>query len=150
MEYRLFIHEIELLRDYKRSRSNLANELELLEYEAQNVKGIQYDKEPSSPNPQSELYRLELIERMEHIEKQIDRTVWRIIDLQSRVYDNIQKMTGEGRNILIAKYGITLIEELNVVEFGDEKTYEQLCEEFHFAGTSSIWRKMRKAVEDIE
>lgn len=146
MDFRLFVHEIELLRDYKRSLSQLVSDLELLEYEAENVKGIQYDKEPSSPNPQSEIYRLELIERKERLETEIDRTLIRINDLEPRVYDNLTKMQGEGQKIIMAKYGIKLTD---TIKFGEERTYEQLCEEFAYAGTSSIWRKMKKAVEEI-
>lgn len=145
MDYPKFKHQIELLRDYKRSLAELLFQLDLLTYQLENVKAISYDKEPGSPNPNSEQYRLDLIERKNDLERKIDHTIMFIQKLEPEVLKTINSMRGEGKLILIAKYGI----DLETLTFGTEKTYEELCEMFNYSGTASVWRKMKKAVEDI-
>lgn len=75
MDYQRFKNEISNLKAYYKSMNELEAETERLFYELTGVKGIQYDKQPSSYNQEmSESYRLELIDRLEQIEKEKDFT----------------------------------------------------------------------------
>ena len=75
MDYKTFTNEIRNIKAYSKSISEIKIELELLWYELSGVKGIQYDKQPSSYNPElNESYRLELLDRIESKENELDFT----------------------------------------------------------------------------
>ena len=75
MDYKTFKNEVSNLKAYYRSAEQIETDLELLWYELTGVKGIQYDKQPSSYNQSlSENYRLELLDKIEQKEKELDYT----------------------------------------------------------------------------
>ena len=66
MDYKTFKNEISNLKAYCRSLEEIQTELDMLWYELTGVKGVQYDKQPSSYNQSlSENYRLELLDKIE-------------------------------------------------------------------------------------
>lgn len=86
MDYQTFKNETSNLKAYYKSIRELEEERERLFYELTGVKGIQYDKQPSSYNQEmSESYRLELIEKIEQTEKEIAYTMQTIERYEKRI-----------------------------------------------------------------
>jgi DNA-directed RNA polymerase specialized sigma subunit len=86
MDYKTFKNEISNYQAYMRSADEIKTELDLLWYELTGVKGIQYNKQPSSYNQElSESYRLELLDRIENKEKELDFTIMAIERYESEL-----------------------------------------------------------------
>lgn len=86
MDYRVFKNEISNLKAYYRSKKEIENELEVMWHELSGLKAIRYDKQPSSFNPElSESYRLELIDRIEKKQKELDYTILAIERYESEL-----------------------------------------------------------------
>lgn len=96
MDYRVFKNEVSNLKAYYRSKKEIENELEVLWHELSGLKAIRYDKQPTSYNPEmSESYRLELIDRIEKKQKELDYTILAIERYESeleRLPSNIREM----------------------------------------------------------
>ena len=75
MDYKTFKNEISNLKAYYRSLKEISNEIEKLNYDLAGVKGVRFDRQPASYNPaMRENYRLELIEKIEAAERELDYT----------------------------------------------------------------------------
>lgn len=84
MDYYKFTYEMRLLGRLYKSMIDLESEYERIIYEMSGVKGIRYDKEPSSHNPiLAESIRSEYSEKLTEIETQIDKTQIAIKDYES-------------------------------------------------------------------
>lgn len=86
MDYRVFKNEISNLKAYYRSKKEIENELEVMWHELSGLKAIRYDKQPTSYNQEmSESYRLELIDRIEKKQKELDYTILAIERYESEL-----------------------------------------------------------------
>ena len=75
MNYEVFKNELKNLKAYLESKNELETELEVLWYDLTGVKGVRFDVEHVSYNPQlAEQLKLELIDKIEHKEKELDFT----------------------------------------------------------------------------
>lgn len=75
MDYRVFKNEISNLPSYYKSAEKLKDDLDVLWHELSGLKAIRYDKQPASFNPEmSESYRLELMDRIEKKQRELDFT----------------------------------------------------------------------------
>ena len=96
MDYYKFTYEMRLLGRLYESMTDLENEYERIIYEMSGVKGIRYDKEPSSHNPiLAESIRSEYSEKLTEIETQIDFTITAIKHYESefnRLSDEFKPM----------------------------------------------------------
>ena len=76
MNYNAFKNELRNYYSYLKSVDEIREEIELIHYEMTGVKGIRYDREPSSFNPElSEEKKLELIEEKEEKELELRFTL---------------------------------------------------------------------------
>lgn len=75
MDYKTFKNEISNLKAYYKSLAEIKDEIEKLNYDLTGVKGVRFDRQPASYNQSlSEWYRLDLIEKIESKEKELDYT----------------------------------------------------------------------------
>lgn len=128
MDYQRFKNEISNLKAYYRSMVELEEETERLFYELTGVKGLRYDRQPTSYNQQmSESYRLELIEKLEQIEKEKDFTrevIDRYEKQLNRLPDDIRVMV-----VLLFIEGKTFREVSEMVGYSDHGLYYMIKKE---------------------
>lgn len=128
MDYQRFKNEISNLKAYYRSMVELEEETERLFYELTGVKGLRYDRQPTSYNQQmSESYRLELIEKLEQIEKEKDFTrevIDRYEKQLNRLPDEIRVMV-----VLLFIEGKSFREVSEMVGYSDHGLYYRIKKE---------------------
>ena len=118
-----------LKKDLKRIEERIAQ----LEYDMQNVKGVQYDKIPSTPNNiQNELRMLMMIERKSILEKGKEQTQSLIARLKTILEAELEPYEPMVRNCLIRN--------------AKGETLEQLADEYGYT-KSGLWKKLKKEVE---
>lgn len=79
MNYRTFTSNLSRLDDYRKSLDSIKEELDLILYEMTGVKGISYDKLPSSYNPSlTALKSLEMVEKYNEKQQEFDFTLMAI------------------------------------------------------------------------
>ena len=148
MDFKVFTKEIEAMRAYWHSLRDLQMEIDKIEHEEQGVKAIRYDREPTTPNPNAEQFRLELIEKKAELEKMVDRTLLKYNPIKASVIDTLEKLSEKTREILCEKYGLVYqrFEHSTVAIFKEEQTYEELNERYHY---SNLWRHIKSEVEKL-
>ena len=86
MDYETFKAEMKLIKPYYLSAKKIKEEIEKLNYDLANVKGVRFDRQPSSYNQSlSEQRRLELIEEIEKKEKELDHTIMSVKRYESNL-----------------------------------------------------------------
>ena len=127
-----FKDELKHLYDYQANIRRIETEIEELYYEAENVKGVDFSKEISTPNPiASEQYRLAIFERIEQLEKikkREDEKVASICDVLRWMGDNER----------------TLVIEV----VADRRKYRDVCKERKIKNPSSLSYKINKIIEE--
>lgn len=148
MDFKILTNEIEAMKAYWYSLRDLQMKIEEIEYQEQNVKGIRYDKEPGSHDPNAEQYRLELVEKKNELEQMIDRTMLKYLPIKKSVIDALEKMKIPDRIIVCEKYGLTYekMEKGVIIIFRKGKTYDQLNRKYHHA---NLWRYIKAEVEKL-
>lgn len=132
MDYKTFKNEISNIKAYTKSISDIKTELELLWYELTGVKGIQYNKQPSSYNPElNESYRLELLDRIESKEKELDFTYLAI----ERYRANLDRLPSDIRWI---------VEQI----FIDNKTFAEIGKTVGYSDRG-LHYKVKKEIEKL-
>lgn len=128
MEYLTFKNEISNLRSYYKSLKELEEERERLFYELRGVKGIQYDKQPSSHNPElAESFRLELIEQINQLDTEIEFTSQTI----KRYESNLNRLPGDIRSLVVLLFinGKTFKEVGEMTGYSDNGLHYQIKKE---------------------
>lgn len=98
MDYKTLKNELENYYKNLNDIDRIKEEIELILYEMTGVKGIRYDKEPSSFNPQlAAEKRLELIEKKE--DKEIELRY--LIASTKFIESKLKKLTEEDKNICL-------------------------------------------------
>ncbi len=101
MDYKTFTSNLSNLKRYKSLKNETEEKLELLLYDMTGVKGISYDKMPSSFNPSLvALKRLEMIEKYNYLQREHDF----IIKAIDHVENTLNKIPDELRQMLIEVY----------------------------------------------
>ena len=86
MDYQTFKNEMLNYRAYKRSIDELNEKIEILWYEMTGVKGISYDKQPTSYNPIiAEEVRSKYSEQIEELNLALDHTLIKIQDIEKHL-----------------------------------------------------------------
>lgn len=117
MEYRTFIMNLSNLKRYKESLKNIENDLDLILYDLTGVKGIRYDKLPTSYNPSENAQKqLEMIEIYNEKLKEYDFTVMAI----ERIESVLKRLPDDLREMVIEK-------------FVDGKSYEELGRKYGYS-----------------
>lgn len=132
MDYKMFKNEISNLKAYYRSANELKMDIEVLWHELSGLKAIRYDKQPSSFNPElSESYRLELIDRIEKKQKELDFTYLAIERYQSE----LERLPGEIK---------AMVEQI----FIEGKTFAEVGKTIGYSD-NGLHYKIKKEVEKI-
>ena len=132
MDYKTFRNEISNLKAYYRSAKEIEIELEKMWYELSGIKAIRYDKQPASYNPElSETYRLELIDRIEKKQKELDFT-----------YLAIERYKGELDRLP------SDIRELVVQLFIQNKTFAEVGKTIGYSD-NGLHYKIKKEIEKL-
>lgn len=124
--------ELKHLYDYQANIRRLETEIAELYYEAENVKGIDFSKEATTPNPiASEQYRLAIFERIEMLEKIKKREV----DKVASICEVLKMMDADDR---------TLVTEV----IAEKRKYRDVCKERKINNPSSLAYKINKIIEE--
>lgn len=136
MKYDLFVLQMKMLKSYEDSVTDIEQEIDDICYQYLGVRGISYDKQPSTANEaaQTEL-RLKLSEALSEPQKQLDFTILAINQLKPMVYGNISKLPNE-------------IQRAVKMLFWEHKTYEEVGKEMGYSD-HGIWTKVRREIEKI-
>lgn len=117
MEYKTFIMNLSNLKRYKESLKSIENDLDLILYDLTGVKGIRYDKLPTSYNPSENAQKqLEMIEIYNEKLKEYDFTVMAI----ERIESVLKRLPNDLREMVIEK-------------FVDGKSYEELGRKYGYS-----------------
>lgn len=128
MDYRVFKNEISNLKAYCRSKKEIEIELEVMWHELSGLKAIRYDKQPTSYNPEmSESYRLELIDRIEKKQKELDYTILAI----ERYENELERLPSDIREMVeqIFILGKTFAEVGKTIGYSDNGLHYKIKKE---------------------
>lgn len=131
MNYTIFNNELRNYRSYQREVSNIREQIDVLMYQLRGVKGIRYDKEMGSWNPGAlERYRLDLLDKIEEKEQELDFTMLAIQTFErklNRLPKNVKKIC---------------------LQIADGKTYEQIANDIGYS-VGGLWLMIKREVEKV-
>lgn len=129
MNYKIFVSELRVYKQYVFEINKLKARIEEIEYLEQGVKGVRFDNVPSTFNPQlSEERRLELIEQKTQLEREVERLEMR----KKLVIDEFEKLDTHTR--------------LMCLEIMNGKTLSQIGEMFGYT-ESGVMKKLKREIE---
>lgn len=136
MKYDLFVLQMKMLKSYEDSVIDIEQEIDDICYQYLGVRGISYDKQPSTTNEAAQMdLRLKLSEALSEPQKQLDFTILAINQLKPVVYSNISKLPNE-------------IQRAVKMLFWEHMTYEDVGREMGYSD-HGIWTKVRREIEKI-
>lgn len=136
MKYDLFVLQMKMLKSYEDSVIDIEQEIDDICYQYLGVRGISYDKQPSTTNEAAQMeLRLKLSEALSEPQKQLDFTILAINQLKPVVYSNISKLPNE-------------IQRAVKMLFWEHMTYEDVGKEMGYSD-HGIWIKVRREIEKI-
>ena len=125
-------NEIKNLRYYESELQRLKDKLMQIEYAEENVKGVNFSKQPGTTNPSViSQNRLSLIEEKIKAELQVNE----VLCLVNRILRWLNAMEKEDRMIV-----------MDVLV--DRKPYAQVCEEKGISSTGTLFRMINGIIED--
>lgn len=128
MDYKVFKNEISNLKAYYQSLIEINNDLERLSYDLTGVKGVRFDRQPGSFNPSlSEYRKLDLIEKIEEKEKELDYTQLAI----KRYESNLNKLPKPIRDAVVQIFiqGRTFAEMGKLLGYSDHGLHYKIKKE---------------------
>lgn len=132
MDYKSFKNELENYYKHLRSVDDLKEQIELILYEMTGVKGVRYDKEPTSHNPQlSSERKLELIEKKEEKEIELEYTIASIRLIERK----LAKLSDEDKQICLR----IISEGVSAEKVRQEVGYSK----------SGIWKRIKRELQGI-
>ena len=132
MDYKTFKNEISNLKAYYKSKKEIEDEIEKLWYDLTGVKGIRFDIEHASFNPSLiEETRLELLDKIEQKEKELDYTLLVIKHHEAKLKALPDEIKGYVKQIFI-----------------EGKTFEEVAKNSGYTHTAIHYR-VKKAVEEL-
>ena len=130
MEYSLFMGELKLAMKHIVSIAECKNKKELLYYELSGVKGVRFDREPISHNPElTEELRLELIDKIALLDEEIAMSRKTIKVIKNK----IKQLSFDNQRVCLM-----IINGLSLGEIGREFSYSK----------SAIQYRLKKEVEE--
>lgn len=130
MTFEVFTSGLSNLKEFKHSLTEIESDLSLILYEMTGVKGISYDKQPSSYNPSlTEEKRLEMVERYNEKQQEYDFTLLTIRTIEGQ----LQKMPQDLQIMLGEK-------------FINGMTYEEIAK-IHGYSANGMWHYIRRETE---
>lgn len=132
MDYKTFKNELENYYKYLKSVEKIKEEIENIIYEMTGVKGIRYDKEPTSFNPQLSNERiLDLIDKKEEKEIELDYTIASIRYIERK----LSKLDKEDKEICLK----IISEGISAEKVRREVGYSK----------SGIWKRIKRELTGI-
>ena len=132
MDYKTFKNELENYYKYLKSVEKIKEEIENIIYEMTGVKGIRYDKEPTSFNPQLSNERiLDLIDKKEEKEIELDYTIASIRYIERK----LSKLDKEDKEICLK----IISEGISAEKVRKEVGYSK----------SGIWKRIKRELTGI-
>ena len=132
MNYATFKNELRNLYSYERDLKKINASIEDLSYLMTGVRGIDYSKAPSMPNPEVIAEnRLDLIEQMEDLLKEKQRLSLNI----SHIYTALSKLNENDRDIVMQ----IVVRKANAEIVAMAKGYSK----------SGIWARIKREIEKL-
>ena len=136
MKYELFILQMRMLKSLKEEKEDLLKEIEHLTYKYGGVHAIQYDKVSSTSNPYSSDERLlALSEKLEKPQKELDKIIYAISQIEPQVMNDLDKLDEDIRNVC------------ELIYF-ENKTYEEVGRIVGYS-TNGLWYRVKKEIQKI-
>lgn len=127
-----FKNELKNLTYYKKKIKEVEERIEVLEYDMQNVKGVNYTKQQGTPNlAASEKKKLAMSDKLERLQKEKKKWVRKERELEFV----LGKMEKTDRHVV----------ERAIV---NGEKYRDLCDEFGIKNTSSLYNAVNNAIAD--
>lgn len=115
-------NELKNLWYYKKKTKEIEDEIAVLEYEMEGVKGIDYSKQRGSYNPSvAEQRRLTMIEKMERLQKEKEKRE----EKEKYACRYLKYMTDDDRDLVVSV-------------ISDKRKYREVCKERKIPSTSSL------------
>ena len=132
MNYATFKNELRNLYSYERDLKKINASIEDLSYLMTGVRGIDYSKAPSMPNPEVIAEnRLDLIEQMEDLLKEKQRLSLNI----THIYSTLSKLNENDRDIVMQ----IVVRKANAEIVAMAKGYSK----------SGIWARIKREIEKL-
>ena len=132
MNYATFKNELRNLYSYERELKKVDASIEDLSYLMTGVRGINYSKTPSSPNPEVVAeHRLDMIEDMEALLAEKQRLTLNI----AHIYATLSKLDDADREAMIE----ILVKKVNAEKVAEERGYSR----------SGIWARIKREIEKL-
>lgn len=130
-EVEAFKNELRNLRFYEKKIKEIEEEIKILDYEAEGVKGVDYSKQHGTANPAAiENKKLSMIEKREELVKR-KNALWVTIN---NVFIVLARMDKVDRDV---------VERLYV----EKKTMREMCDELGIKNASSLKYAVDKAIK---
>ncbi len=132
MDYKTFKNELRNLYSYERELKKIDASIEDLSYLMTGVRGINYSKTPSSPNPEVVAeHRLDMIEDMEGLLAEKQRLTLNI----THIYATLSKLNDTDKEIVMQ----IIVKKVNAEKVANEKGYSR----------SGIWARIKREIEKL-
>lgn len=132
MNYATFKNELRNLYSYERELKKVDASIEDLSYLMTGVRGINYSKTPTSPNPEVVAeHRLDMIEDMEALLAEKQRLTLNI----THIYATLSKLDDADREAMIE----ILVKKVNAEKVAEERGYSR----------SGIWARIKREIEKL-
>ena len=134
MTYELFTQILTIIGEYERAIHDARDKLDVLFYHETGVKGVGYTNTILSHNPSlSALKRLDSIEEIDELEREINEMEQQLENQRSKVDAVMKKMPKSLQDMLLDKY----INRMTYIEIGEKYGYSN----------AGIWHAIRRETE---
>lgn len=129
-EVEAYKNELRNLWYYKKKVKEIEDEIAVLEYEMEGVKGIDYSKQRGSYNPSiAEQRRLAMIEKMERLQKEKEKRE----EKEKHACRYLMYMSDEDRDLVVSV-------------IADKRKYREVCKERKIPSTSTLANTINLAI----
>ena len=136
MKYELFVLQMKMLKELKESKEDLEREIEDIYYQYGGVHGVRYDKQLSTSNPYSSDERLLMLsEKLVEPQKELEKIVFAINQLEPQIMSDLNKLDEDIRNVC------------ELIYF-QNKTYDEVGRLVGYS-TNGLWYRVKKEIQKI-
>ena len=136
MKYELFVLQMKMLKELRESKEDLEREIEDIYYQYGGVHAVRYDKQSGTSNPYSSDQRLlALSEKLVEPQKELEKIVFAINQLEPQIMSDLNKLDEDIRNVC----------ELIYLK---NKTYDEVGRMVGYS-TNGLWYKVKKEIQKI-
>lgn len=143
-----FNNQLKLCRSYLADIRHYENQMVHLYDEMANVKAIQYDKIPGTPNPHAnEVRMLEFSEQIALVESEKKRIERLLKPLEKTVLNDLKRLDPFITDIVLYQYGLK-IDGKSILLNGRPHTIREMGEVYHYSN-NGMWQLLKREIEKL-